>query len=241
MTRRPRWLPLLVAALATAGFAGLGLWQLERARAKGELLAALDRAESGPTVTLPADPGRFEALAYQRVRLTGRLRGDRQFLLDNRIHQGRPGFDVLVPLVRGNGDTVLVDRGWVPATATREPAQPVALKRQGEVEARGLLWLPEPALALGPALAPTGGGWPRLVTRVDYDALGQALGTPLLPAVVRLDPSIPWALTPRPLRPQFGPMRHIGYAVQWFALALTVLIVTGLLLHRARRGRRRGR
>lgn len=239
MRRRPPWLPLLAAVLATLLFSTLGLWQLERAREKGELLAALDRAESGGTVTLPADPGRLAALAHQRVRLTGRLLGERQFLLDNRIHEGRPGFDVLVPLVRGNGDSILVDRGWVPADARRRPARPVALQRGGEVDVQGLLWRPESALALGPALAPSTDQWPRLATRIDYDALGEALGRKLMPAVIRLDPSIPWALTRRPLRPAFGPMRHIGYAVQWFALALTVVVIAALLLHRRRRPNRK--
>jgi LPXTG-motif cell wall-anchored protein len=31
-----------------------------------------------------------------------------------------------------------------------------------------------------------------------------------------------------------GPMRHIGYAFQWFALALAVL-VTGIVLYRRKR------
>lgn len=225
----------MAAVIATVLFAGLGSWQLRRAAEKGDLIAALDRAETDGAVTLPADPGRLAEFAYQRVRLTGRLDGAHQFLLDNRIHEGRPGFDVLVPLTRGNGDTILVDRGWVPADAHRRPDRPIALQRSGEVRVQGLLWRPEPAIPLGSAVSPGAEDWPRLVTRIDYDALGEALGTPLVPAVIRLDPSIPWALTARPLRPRFGPMRHVGYAVQWFALAITVVVIAGVLLHRRRR------
>lgn len=223
--RRPAWLPLLAALAATALFTGLGLWQVDRARQKGEWVAAIERGDQVPAVALPADPARFGALAWQRVRVTGRLRGDRQFLLDNRIHDGRVGFDVLVPLVRGNGDVILVDRGWVAATSAREPARPIGLRRPGEVEVRGRLWRPGAGLAVGPALAAGNGGWPRITTRIDYEALGAALGVPLLPAVIRADPSLDWSFQPRALRPRFGPMRHVGYAVQWFALALTVLAV----------------
>lgn len=237
--RRPRWLPLAASVVATALFAGLGFWQLERARDKGDLLAALERSKTAGAITLPAATDRLAALRYQRVRLTGRLDGKRQFLLENRIHEGRPGFDVLVPLVRGNGDTILVDRGWVPADGRRHPARPVALDRAGEVEVRGLLWLPGDGIELGPALVPSADGWPRRATRVDYEAMGRALGTRLVPAVIRLEPSVPWALEYRSLRPRFGPMRHIGYAVQWFALALTVVVITALLLHRGRRRNRK--
>lgn len=235
---RPSWLPLSAAFVATALFAGLGMWQLDRAREKGEIMAALERGDAAPVAVLPADSSEFAALAFRRVRVTGELRGQHQFLLDNRIHEGRAGFDVLVPLVRGNGDTILVDRGWVPATIGREPAAPIHLQLAGEVEARGRLWLPEPGLPLGPAVTQNDGGWPRLVTRIDYDALGRALGTELQPAVIRLEPSLPWALEPRPLAPPFGPMRHLGYAVQWFALALTVVVVTAALWWRHRRRKR---
>jgi cytochrome oxidase assembly protein ShyY1 len=88
-------------------------------------------------------------------------------------------------------------------------------------------------------VSPASRDWPRLVTRIDYEALGDVLGTRLVPAVIRLDPSIPWALTARPLRPRFGPMRHVGYAVQWFALAHTVVVIAGVLLHRRRRHHRK--
>ena len=236
--RRPRWLPLAAAAVAVVLFCGLGLWQLDRARDKGRLMAALERGTRAPVVALPADPAGFGALAYQRVRVAGRLRGGRQFLLDNRIHEGRAGFDVLVPLVRGNGDTILVDRGWVPATAGREPARPIRLEAPGEVVARGRLWLPSPGVALGPAVSPGDAGWPRLVTRIDYGEMGRTLGTELLPAVIRADASVPWALEPRPLQPRFGPMRHVGYAVQWFALALAVIVIVGLLWRRRRKEER---
>lgn len=236
--RRPYWLPLCATVAATALFTGLGVWQLDRAREKGDIVAALERGERAPVTALPADAGKFAELAYRRVRVTGELRGQHQFLLDNRIHDGRAGFDVLVPLVRGNGDTILVDRGWVPVTVEREPARPIRLALEGEVEVRGRLWRPSPGFALGPAVTREGGGWPRLVTRIDYDALGSTLGRDLLPAVIRLDPSLPWALESRPLTPAFGPMRHVGYAVQWFALALTVVVVAAVLWCRRKRRER---
>lgn len=235
--RRPPWLPWCAAIAATAIFTGLGVWQLDRARLKGDLVAALERGEGAPVIPLPADSAEFEALAFQRVRVVGELHGSRQFLLDNRIHEGRAGFDVLVPLERGNGDTILVDRGWVPVTVDRKPDRPIRLELTGEVEVRGRLWLPSAGLPLGPAVTANQGSWPKLATRIDYDALGRALGTELQPAVIRLDPSLPWALEPRSMAPAFGPMRHVGYSVQWFALALTVLVVTAALWRR-RKGRK---
>lgn len=237
--RRPRWLPLGAALAATSLFAALGLWQLERAGEKGRLVAAIERGTSAPVLSLPTDPAEFAPLAYQRVRVTGTLVGRRQFLLDNRIHEGRVGFDVLVPLVRGNGDIILIDRGWVPASPGREPARPIRLGAAGEVTVRGRLWLPPSGFALGPALSGPASEWPRLATRIDYTAFGRALGRELLPAVIRADASVPWALEPRALEPAFGPMRHFGYAVQWFALALTVVVISTVLWWRHGKRERR--
>lgn len=235
--RRPAWLPLLAAVACTLLFAGLGAWQLQRAGEKRALLAAIERGTDAPAVALPETSAALAAHAWRRVRVHGRFLAGRQFLLDNRIHEGRAGFDVLTPLARPGGRAVLVDRGWVPAGPRREPAAPVALETAGTRTVTGRLWRPEAGIALGPALAPVAGGpaWPRLATRVDYAAMGRALGRELVPAVVRADGAAPWVLTPRPLAPAFGPARHYGYAVQWYALALTVVAVT--LILQLRRGR----
>lgn len=235
MRRRPRWLPLTAALLTLLVFAGLGGWQVQRAGEREQALAAIAAGDDRPARPLPTERAGLEALAWYRVRVEGRFLAGRDFLLDNRLVEGRPGFDVLTPFVLDDGRTVLVDRGWVPADG-RRPAEPIHLDPAGEqVDAvRGRLWRPESGLALWPALARDEGGWPRIATRVDYTALGEALGRELVPAVIRVEEPAPWAFEPRPVEPRFGPERHLGYAFQWFALAFTVLAVTVILLIRTR-------
>jgi len=231
--RRPRWLPLVAAASACALFAGLGTWQLQRAAEREAELAAIQAAEQRPAVDLPAGAD-LDALAWRSVRLEGRFLRRRQFLLDNRTLAGRPGFVVLTPFVLVDGRSILVDRGWVAADG-REPARPIRLPAAGEQprEIEGRLWRPQAGFGLGPAIAEGATDWPRMTTRVDYAALGEALGRPLVPAVVRADGEADWMLQARPLEPRFRPERHLGYAFQWFALAATVVIVTLLLGIRA--------
>lgn len=232
--RRPRWLPLAAAGIAFVLFAGLGVWQIQRAAEKEQLLAAIERGTRAP-IELPYADSALARAEFRRVRAQGRFLTERQFLLDNRLLDGRVGYDVVTPLILADGRTVLVDRGWLPAGPQREPRGEVALDVSGPVTVTGRLWRPDPAVALGPAVAPSSGEWPRTVTRIDYEALGQELGRSLVPAVIRAERGTPWVLTPRPLEPRFGPERHYGYAVQWFALALTVLIVTVALQWRRRR------
>lgn len=93
-------------------------------------------------------------------------------------------------------------------------------------------------LALGPAFSATGEAGRWLASRLPAEGLARALGLRALPErVLRLDPALPFGderdldLLPNTLPPQ----RHLGYAVQWFGLALTVLVVALVLERRRRR------
>jgi cytochrome oxidase assembly protein ShyY1 len=105
----------------------------------------------------------------------------------------------------------------------------------------GLL-APAPAtgLELGPVLSATDqpGVW--LASRMPADALATALTLPahsLPQRVLRLDPALPggYARDLELLPNTLPPSRHLGYAVQWFGLALTVLVVALILEFRQRR------
>src|SRR5690606_24718481 len=99
-----------------------------------------------------------------------------------------------------------------------------------------LLPPPSPGLA-APAVEKQADGTLLLVA-LDPEAVAAALGLPALaPRVLRLDPDLPAGyardldLLPNTLPPE----RHLGYAVQWFALALAVLAIATLLSLRQRR------
>jgi len=66
-----------------------------------------------------------------------------------------------------------------------------------------------------------------VIPYVDYQRLSAILGYPLQPVVILLVPEAPEGYW-RDWRPQFGgfgPERHRGYAVQWFALAVALIIL----------------
>jgi len=89
------------------------------------LRAKLDAATRNAPVPLP-DTRDWDAWRFRPVLASGTFDASHQVLLDNRIHEGRPGFLVVTPLVLADGRTVLVDRGWVAAGATRDalPSMP---------------------------------------------------------------------------------------------------------------------
>jgi len=129
---RPAWLPALAALFFAGLTCWLGQWQLGRAEEKRAGQAAFDAAAGLPAMDIAALP--TSPAPYSRIRVTGRFDAAYQIYLDNRMHQGRPGYQVIVPLAYSGG-VVLVNRGWLPAGGDRGvrpdaplPSEPVTLE-----------------------------------------------------------------------------------------------------------------
>jgi surfeit locus 1 family protein len=221
----------IAALLAVALFGRLGVWQWQRgvereaeaarfARGTAQLIDLDARAASD----LPLD---------QRVSVRGWLDGAHQFLLDNRSWQGRPGYEVLTPLARARGTTLLVDRGWVAFTGTRARLPDVRLSQDAPVRLSGrLALLPSPGLRLGRAAPERQAPWPKVTSYPDFAQLAAALGTALEPRLLLLDASEPLGYVRDWLPPGLAPLRHFSYAIQWWSFAVLSVIVWALMSRR---------
>src|SRR5918999_4210002 len=133
---RPRAWACLAAAAACAAGIVLGNWQAGRAAEKQALRDALERSLRAPPLELPATPVAADAYVLKRVAARGRFVDQHTVYLDNKLRRGRAGYEVVTPL-RLDGMHVLVNRGWVPAGATRD-ALPEIRALGGEVRIEGL-------------------------------------------------------------------------------------------------------
>jgi surfeit locus 1 family protein len=235
MTRQHTALFGWVLAIATAAvFTVLGTWQLQRKHEKQDLLAQVPSTKTA-AVTLAEAMRSPDALHW----IDDRLRFlPCTVLLDNQLRDGRAGIKVYQPARADTGQVVLVDLGWLPLPPDR--ALPALVAQQGALELRGL-WAPAPSagIALGPAMAPVSQPQTWLATRIDLPAIAAQLGlaeAELAPRVLRLDPalSLGYARDLDLLPNTLPPSRHLGYAVQWFAMALAVLLIATLLQWRRR-------
>ena len=204
-----------------------GFWQLDRAQEKRRIIAEqLYRGEKAPVVLQPGmrDSAALEQLRHRRARASGRYRPDRQYLLDNRTHKGVAGYHVLTPLRLQDSDVhVLVNRGWLPVGGDRARLPDIAVSARPVTE-EGLIVAPPPSgITLGSA-GYDQRTWPRVVQHVDLARIEAELGAPLLPFMLRLSPDSPRGyLREWPVRTGLSPQRHLGYAVQWFALAVALI------------------
>lgn len=216
--RRPAWLPAL-AALFFAGLTfWLGQWQLGRAEEKRAKQAAFDVAAALPAVELAALP--VPAAPFSRVRVIGHFDPTYQIYLDNRVLQGRAGYHVIVPLAYPGG-AVLVNRGWLAAASDRA-IRPDAPLTSAPVTLEGLL---VPAQSRYLELSEEGVAGPI------WQNLSLARYREWYPAKYRGDlpdrmllqtSSAADGLVRDWPRPDSGVERHLGYAVQWFAMTAAI-------------------
>jgi surfeit locus 1 family protein len=182
----------------------------------------------GPTSTLPR---------YAQIRVEGNYDTQRQFLLDNISHEGRPGYEVLTPLHRPDGHTLLVNRGWVPMTGPRSALPDVRFDSNDTLAVTGRLDnLPVVGIPLGHVPPPAGSSWPKLTSFPTMADLSAALGVPLESRQLLLDAGEPFGFVRAwQLDSGFGPARHLSYAVQWWSFATLALGLYGYLnWHRSR-------
>jgi surfeit locus 1 family protein len=225
LTFQPPWWATLALVAAGSLFVTAGFWQLDRADQKRALFSNYDLADARSTLRrLPTDAEAAD-LRYQPVELSGRYQAGRQVLLDNMLSEGKPGYQVLTPLFTVFGP-VLVNRGWLPASADRSELPNVTVA-EGERTVRARLdRLPRPGIRLEPTGTTAESPWPRRLLYPDAEQLRAELQLEDLPGYqLLLQPDEPDGYR-RNWRPAvMGPDKHLGYAVQWFSFTAAILVI----------------
>jgi surfeit locus 1 family protein len=79
---------------------------------------------------------------YRRILVTGKFRHDQEMLMGPRIREGQNGYQVVTPLERSGGTTVLVNRGWINKSKKDHKDRVQGALPEGEVTVEGLLRAP---------------------------------------------------------------------------------------------------
>ena len=205
---------------------GLGTWQVRRLHWKNDLLARIEASERAPPVPLGA-----AAEPFAKVVATGRFDHARETLLGVEVRGTTLGAHLLTPLLRAGHPPLLVDRGWVPLERGRPVDRP-----EDEVSVTGFVREADQRTWLSPTDDAAG----RRFYTFDPAAIGAALGLEEAPAPLGLvalapagaAPSLPEAARslPRPNNP------HLGYAITWYGLAVSLVAVLAAFARRRTMG-----
>ncbi|WP_380156523.1 SURF1 family protein [Kineococcus sp. R86509] len=225
LLREPRWLRgLAVAVLIAFVCLLLGRWQWhrreERLAANAPLVQNYDARPVDVTRVLPAGSELAKADVWTPVRVTGTYDVADTLLVRNRPRDDTAGYEVLVPLVLGDGTALVVDRGWLAAGDDTDRPDTLPAPAQGEVTVVARLRQWEEAKR---GTVPPG----------QVGSIGRAQVAAAVPGLRLLDgyavlatedPSAATAPAPA-LRPDVDEGPHLAYTVQWFGFALTALVV----------------
>ena len=216
--------PALFGLLGTAILVALGMWQLDRAGQKAALIAELETRIFDAPVSLPArlDP---ETHRYLPIEVEGRFLPEHVFVLSAQKASG-PGFHLVQAFETQEGRRILVERGYLPEAARRG----LTIESDQTVRLAGNLH------------------WPRDINQhtPDYDEgrnllfgrdvaeMAGLLGTEAVHLVLRAAQPADPAITPVPVYDVTIPDPHLGYAVQWFLMAIAWAGMTVFFLWRIR-------
>lgn len=229
----PRLLTTLAAAAAIAAALAAASWQLGRAHEKEGLAARLEMLAREPPVSLTAAEVSAADVEWRRVTARGRFEPEYAVLIDNRIRRGVAGYLVLMPLaIDGGRRHVLVNRGWIAGTADRSRLPEVKTPAD-TVEITGLAVTPSRRFLELSANPAEGKVWQNLT----LERYRQAVPILLQPVVIQQESPLEDGLAREWDPPDLGVNKHYGYAFQWLALALTLLVFY-LVTHVRRRSQK---
>ena len=197
----------------------LGVWQIDRGYKKKELENTFLERQSQPVKEIKYNIFENSDL-YRNVVLEGKYL-DQIFLLDNKIHNGKPGLKVFSPFESINESLVLVSRGWIEFEDRSN--LPMIKTERNALKIQGILRYESKDFILENDNMKKNTN-PILVQTINLDELSNYLGKPLSPYILELSELSKSAFVKTWQPINLSSFRHFGYAVQWFGLGLVLII-----------------
>ena len=237
---RPKW--LLFHAVVVAGIFAMvtaGLWQLDRLDERQEFnQRVIERSQTEPvdlrSVLERIDDGSLtlDSAEWLPVVVEGTYLPD-QILNFNKSQGGRAGDNVLTTMITDDGDTVVVNRGFIPLGIDVPPAP--------MTEVRGLGYVRLSEIRETGGVTDADDGEPLVETRrVDISRLSEQLPGEVAPVFVQLigaEPQIEIGDPEPVLLPELSNGPHLSYAIQWFIFAIAVVVGWVLAVRRSLQSR----
>jgi surfeit locus 1 family protein len=221
---------LIIATLVL--LISLGFWQLDRADEKRVIEDQIASANSGDVELI--DSAEFlKDKEYYHVRLQGSYIGDKQFIYDNQIVDQISGYYVLTPFILKDGSkAVLINRGFIPWNGRRDKLADIDI---GEKLTEVKVQISKPVKRMELKVSETTVDFPILIQAVDLDEMSAIASLDFVSAVGLLSPESEKGFV-RQWEPYTGSIeRHIGYAIQWFLMALVLAFIGIRLVFKQRK------
>lgn len=218
----PKLIPTLFLFLGLTLSISLGIWQIHRGIEKRVI--EHDFQSNASTTLQKTHEQPLKTLQYRNIQLNGRYDNAHTLLLDNKIQNHRVGYEVLTPFIPNDSPRIiLINRGWIPRTNQRQHI-PTIPPITGQQTIKGRIKiLTKSRFVLDNSI--NSKTWPMRIQAIDFKRIASVYNKPLYPFIVLLSPNASGGFI-RNWKPiSISPSKHFAYATQWFALALTLVII----------------
>jgi len=202
-------------------FVFLGFWQIERGAEKDQIVSNFEEAQTKQPLPISNNSKKWD-----RVYVNGALDKSKTIFIDNTIYKGALGYKVVAPLILDMDEIILVDFGWTKQPERRGDIKTVEISSNENISVTGVLEQPELGLVLSDELFSS--SWPKISQSKSIDALQELFDEKIYPFILlsdfRKDSDLTYI---KPVVTNMPPVKHYGYAGQWFAMfiALTIMYI----------------
>ncbi|WP_297324692.1 SURF1 family protein [Nitrosomonas sp.] len=217
----PKFWAIIITIASVLIFTELGKWQLSRADEKTARYEQLEEYAKQPAIKLPGALIKLKDFQYREVEVEGEYLPEYTIFLDNKTHKGRAGYHIITPLKIANSSVcVAINRGWV-ATGYDRAILPEIAEVNGQVKVTGVVVSSELRTLELSDTSSTGRVWGNF----DLNRYQEVVNLKMQPIMVLQKDRIEDGLIRDWDKPDSGASKNIGYAVQWFLLAATAIII----------------
>ncbi len=146
------------------------------------------------------------------------------FYFDNRIVNGFAGYDIFTPFRMDDGNTVLVNRGWLKQGRTRQDL-PEFETVSSMVSFRALMDRPPSKDFMLADNVHSNISWPMVLQYIDTQEISGMLGYEVMPMVLRLDKEADHGFYREIPVLNLDSAKNTGYAFQWYAMLVALLVI----------------
>jgi len=216
---KPGWLGIVATVIAVSVFTYLMLWQIGRAEERKQLRhEVMQRSEVPITALTDTEAVNLSDDRYKRFRIDGSFINQHQLLLDNVVHEGRPGYEIITPFRTVRGESLLINRGWIDAGRDRTVLPDITVTEE-QLSLIVMLDKPRSAPVVGVDVVESNNRWNYL----DLPFYKAQSGIKIPDYLLLLAADSPSGYTSRWPEIEDKSGMHIGYAIQWGVFALIAL------------------
>ncbi len=227
------WLVAACIVITISGLVRLGLWQLDRTQEKFELQSNFQNMQELDATTMeyvPVSTLEFDSLQLQnrQVLLEGNYLNEQTIYQIYQPYQDQIGYEIVSPFKLASMDmVVMVSRGWSGASNDKELSERIPLI-EGQINLLGQIFVPTEAMnSKTNNLSEI--KWPLTIRFLNFEELGPQFSSPLFPYVIRLNEDQAGVLIRHWPEALVDVGRNFNYALQWFAMAIAVVIISLIL------------